>query len=44
MESPLKKNAMRTTVFRDSIYRYFISSKDVDVEYFGPIGNVHEEK
>jgi len=26
-----------------SIYRYFISSRDVDVEYFSPMENVHQE-
>ena len=27
----------------NSIYMYFVSSRNVDVEYFQPIGNVHEE-
>ncbi len=43
MKIPLQKNAMMTSVFDVSIYRYFVSSEDVDVEYFRPIGKVHEE-
>ena len=42
MKSPLHKNAMKTTVFDVSIYRNFISSRDIDVEYFRQIGKVHE--
>ena len=34
---------MKTKVFEDLIYSYFISSREVDVKYFGSTGNVHEE-
>ena len=43
MKSPVQKNAMKTTVFEESIYMDLISRKNGDVEYFRPIGNVHQE-